>query len=514
MLERYLRPFEAGRGLQEQLRENLLNALLDGALLPTDPLPSSRHLSQLLKVSRNTVVLVYEQLVQDGFLTPASRRGYFINESFVRKQHRMRVLPTATQQLFSTRSDAPNWGLRLQQRPSLQPSITKARNWRHYRYPFIYGQVEYDENLATRWRHCVRLANVRAHMSNWVDDQVMHDDNMLVEQIVQRILPRRGIRARPEQVLITIGTQNSLYMLAQLLAHPGVVMGMEDPGYVDAHSIFSMAGCQMLPLRVDSQGLVPGDHLHHCDLVFCTPSHQSPTNATMPVYRRMDLIERARQQDFLIIEDDYDTEHNGLGGNHPALKSLDNSAHVIYLGSLSKNLLPGLRMGFIVADEVLVQELRALRRYMYRHPPLNNQRAMAIFLSMGYGDEHARRWRETLARKGQRMVRALRTWLPECHSVEHPGSSSLWVQGPPELDAWELQKFAARRGVLLEPGDVHFMESANGARLSTQYFRLGFSAVAEDSIEAGMQALGQAWQDWRRAQAQRQGGHMVECLRE
>ncbi len=498
MLERYLRPFESGRGLQDQLHEQLLSALLDGALLPTEPMPSSRHLSQLLKISRNTVVLVYERLVQDGFLTPASRRGYFINESFVRQRVRMRIQPDP-QRLFAASPHAPNWGARLQHRPSLQPSITKPRNWRNYPYPFIYGQVEYDDHVAARWRHCARLAHVRAHMGHWVDDQVMHDDDMLVEQIVQRILPRRGIRACPQQVLITIGTQNSLYLLAQLLGRPGVVLGMEDPGYVDARSIFAMAGCQMLPLRVDSQGLVPGPHLHHCDLVFCTPSHQSPTNATMPVYRRMDLIERARQHDFLIIEDDYDTEHNELGGNHPALKSFDSSSHVIYLGSLSKNMIPGLRLGFIVADEVLVQELRALRRYMYRHPPLNNQRIMAIFLSMGYGDEHARRWRENLARKWQRMVRALRTYLPECQYVEQPGGSSLWIQGPDALDAWELQKLAARRGVLIEPGDVHFLELAPGVARPTQYFRLGFGAVPEDRIDAGMQALGQAFEDWRQA---------------
>lgn len=496
MLERYLRPFDPQRGLQEQLREQLLNAILDGAVLPTEPMPSSRHLCQVLKVSRNTVVLVYERLVQDGFLTPASRRGYFINEGFVHKQIRMRVQPVP-QQLFSSTSESPNWGKLLQLRPSHLPSITKARDWRNYPYPFLYGQVEYDENVAARWRHCCRLANVRAHMASWVDDQVMHDDSMLIEQIVQRILPRRGIRARPEEVLVTIGTQNSLYLLAQLLCSPSTVLGIEDPGYVDARSIFAMRGCMLKPLRVDNQGLVPSAHLQDCNLVFCTPSHQSPTNATMPIYRRMDLVEYARQHDFLLIEDDYDSEHNGLGSNHPSLKSFDNSSRVIYLGSLSKNLLPGLRMGFIVADEVLIQELRALRRYMYRHPPANNQRAMAIFLSMGYGDEHARRWRELQARKWQRISKAARIYLPECRYVDQPGGSTLWIQGPDELDARELQKYAARRGVLIEPGDVHFIEDMPGAQRPSKFFRLGFSAISEDRIETGMQALGLAWSDWR-----------------
>ncbi|MFT3813607.1 MAG: PLP-dependent aminotransferase family protein [Acidovorax sp.] len=491
MLEPYLRPFEPGRGLQEQLRECLLNAVLDGALPPTEPLPSSRKLSQLLKVSRNTVVLVYEQLMRDGFLSAVDRRGYFVNEGFVRKQLRVRLLPVP-EKWFTPGQDAPDWGKRLGQRTVVEPAIVKPRNWRDYTYPFIYGQVEYDEATAARWRHCTRLAQTRAHLQSWMDDHVMHDDPLLVEQIVQRVLPRRAIRARPEQVLVTVGTQNSLFLLAQALAHPELVFGMENPGYVDARNIFARAGCQMRPLRVDSQGLVPGAHLHTCDLVFCTPSYQSPTGVTMPVYRRMDLLERARQHDFVLIEDDYDTEFNDLGSNHPALKSFDDSGRVIYLGSLSKNLLPGLRLGFIVADEALIEALRALRRYVYRHPPTNNQRTMALFLWMGYGEEHARRWRERLAPKWQAISRALAAQLPQCRSMSLPGSSLLWVQGPQELDARTLQIHAARRGVLIEPGDVHFFESA---QRPTQFFRLGFGAMPLHQIEPGMTALGMAWRD-------------------
>lgn len=493
MLERYLRPFEPGRGLQEQLRENLLNALLDGAQLPTEPMPSSRELSKLLKVSRNTVVLVYEQLVQDGFLTPASRRGYFINEAFVRQQLRMRIKPVPDS-LFEGVPLSLDWGTRLRQRPSTQQVIVKPQNWREFRFPFIYGQVEYDEMTAARWRNCNRLATLRAHMSRWVDDQVTLDDPLLVEQIIQRILPRRAIQATPSQVLVTVGTQNSLYLLGQLLGHGGMVMGMENPGYVDARNIFSLAGCQLKPLRVDSQGLAPGPQLDDCDVVFCTPSHQSPTGTTMPVYRRMELLERARSQDLVIIEDDYDTEHNDLGGNHPALKSFDNGGRVIYLGSLTKNLLPGVRLGFVVADPPLIAELRALRRFMYRHPPLNNQRAMALFLSMGYGDDHARRNREVLARKWRTITAAVQQHMPDCRFSGTSGGSSLWMQAPSGTDTWMLQRLAARRGVLIEPGDIHFF----GADRPSEYFRLGFGAIAEAQIEPGIALLGQVFRDMPR----------------
>ncbi len=137
-------------------------------------------------------------------------------------------------------------------------------------------------------------------------------------------------------------------------------------------------------MRIDGQGLVVDKQLDGCDMLFCTPSHQSPTGVTMPVYRRMELLASARERDFLVIEDDYESEQNYLGSNHPALKSFDDSGRVIYLGSLTKDLLPGLRLGFIAADPELIHELRALRRYIYRHPPSNNQRTLALFLSMGH----------------------------------------------------------------------------------------------------------------------------------
>lgn len=485
MLERYFRPFEAGRSLQEQLRENLLDALLDGALAATEPLPSSRRLSALLRISRNTVVLVYDQLVQDGFLVSVHRRGYFISLQYLDDERHAAPI------VAPRRPDAPDWSRHLRRHPSQLQAIVKPRNWRDYAYPFIYGQVEYDELTAARWRHCSRIASLRAHMRTWVDDQVTLDDSLLVEQIVQRVLTKRAIQARPEQVLVTVGIQNSLYLLAQLLGGPDLVFGHEDPGYVDARNIFGLAGCQTRPLSIDSDGLVVDGRMDGCGVVFCTPSHQSPTGVTMPVARRRALLERARRDDFLVIEDDYDTEHKALGGNHPALKSFDDDGRVVYLGSLTKNLFPGVRLGFIVADEELILELRALRRYMYRHPPLNNQRAMALFLSMGYHDEHARRLRDAMARKRDLIVEASRRHLPGFGWSDAAGGSSLWMQGPPNLDARALQRAAARHGVLVEPGDVHF----SGDDRPRHFFRLGYGAIADERIGPGIEALARARQE-------------------
>lgn len=493
MLERYFHPFEPGRSLQEQLRENLLQAILDGALPPGEALPSSRELSKLLAVSRNTVVLVYEKLVQDNFLIPADRRGYFINEKFLRQQLNISI-PGRPQYLFERPDHAPDWEARLQLQPSTMMAIVKPRNWREYRYPFIYGQVEHDEQTSARWRDCARIAASGAHMRSWVDDQVMQDDALLVEQIIQRVLPRRGIKAGAEEILITVGTQSSLYMLSCLLGRQGQPVGLENPGYVDARNIFQLAGCNLRPLRIDRQGLVVDEQLRGCEMIFCTPSHQSPTGVTLPVYRRMALLERAQENDFLVIEDDYDSEQNYLGGNHPALKSFDDSGRVIYLGSLTKGLLPGIRLGFIVAAPELIHELRALRRYQYRHPPANNQRILALFLAMGHYDAHIRRLRDSLSRKWQCISSALAKHLPACQTSGMAGGSALWIEGPAGFDAWQLQRLAAKRGVLIEPGDIHFLAEER----PQHFFRLGYGAIAESLIEPGIAALGAAWEEMQR----------------
>ena len=125
------------------------------------------------------------------------------------------------------------------------------------------------------------------------------------------------------------------------------------------------------------------DRVNDCSVVYCTPSHQSPTTATLALERRQELLRRAAMHDILVIEDDYESELNFAGMPTPALKSLDGNDRVIYVGSLSKTLAPGLRVGYMVGPPELISEARALRRLMFRHPPTNNQNAVAHFLALG-----------------------------------------------------------------------------------------------------------------------------------
>ncbi|MCC9626085.1 PLP-dependent aminotransferase family protein [Thalassospira sp. MA62] len=478
-------PATCGQTLQQQLHQGLVDAILEGRLPSHEALPSTRDLASALKVSRNTVVLVYQRLLDDGYLTAVWRRGHFVNEQYIRQQLRLSV-DTRTASMFSPERDAELWNRHLQFRPSKTRNIVKPSNWRDFPYPFIYGQVTPDKATISRWRDAMRLAGSLAHSSSWVSDQVDMDDPQLLEQIITRILPHRGMRAHPEQLLITIGAQNALFLVSQLLAGQGRTVGVEDPGYVDARNIFGAAGATIVPLPIDSEGLANSKVLSQCDMVYTTPSHQSPTNVTMTLDRRLQLVERARKEDFILIEDDYEHELNYLGHQRAALKSYDNSGHIIYIGSLTKLMFPGLRIGYILADAELITELRALRRLNYRHPSAQDQRAMSLFIREGHLDSHLRRTRDRLSEKWQIMQTELSRQLPEVYVTPTAGGSAVWVILPDDVDAWTVHREAAKRGVLVEPGGVHYHNEETAPR---NRLRLGFAAIDKEQIASGIGQL-------------------------
>ncbi len=472
---------DCGHSLQHQIRETLVSAILDARIGPETPLPSSRELARQLGVARNTVMLAYQRLVDEGFLVARERSGYYIDPDML--TCRNRVPPRAP----SPATDPPPaiWAKRLGVVPSRQRNIVKGSNWRDFHYPFIYGQLDPAHFPVNDWRECYRQALSVQTLSTLVRDQLDADDPLLVEQIQTRVQPRRGVWADSDEILITLGAQNALYLLAALLVRRNDTVGIEEPGYPDARNIFSLRTSGLRPLPLDEHGLIVGDHLDECDYLFATPSHQSPTTVTMPLERREALLQRAAAGDFVIIEDDYENEINFLGNATPALKSLDRDGRVLYIGSLSKTLDPGLRIGYLVGPAELIREARALRRLMLRHPPTNNQRAVALFLSLGHHDSLIQRLSHLYRERWETLGEALATHLPDSFRPPSSGGTSYWVAGPAGLDARELTRRAAERSIFIEPGDVNFMTEP----LPLHYFRLGFASIPSERIEPGIREL-------------------------
>lgn len=472
------------KSLQSQLREVLVSAVLAGHLKPGDKLPSTRHLSRQLRISRNTSVLVYQGLVEDGYLRTSQRSGYYVNETVLEMgTHRS---ASSIDAALVEAVDPIDWDARIEKSPRRQTNISKPKDWRNLPYPFIYGQPDQRLFPLTDWRDCVYKSMSKQWLDAWTQDTQNDDDQMLVEQIRTRILPRRGILVGEDQILVTLGAQQSLYTAASLLVGSQTRVAVEDPGYPDARNIFALKTDNIVPQPVDREGLIVGDGLRDIDILYTTPSHQLPTNVTLTPERRKTLLQRARDEDFLIIEDDYELETNYVGEPLPALKSSDRDGRVIYVGSFSKTLFPGLRLGFVVADAGLIAEMRALRRLMVRHPPMNNQRSTAFFLSLGHYDVFVRRLHRTYHQRWKTMGEALARHLPEARVSRGQGGSSYWVELPEGCTApvSQIAQAALAEGILIEPGKVYF--TGAGGEHS---FRLGFSSIEDDMIEEGILKL-------------------------
>jgi GntR family transcriptional regulator/MocR family aminotransferase len=468
--------------LQTQIREALVSAILDGQLVREEPIPSTRKMAKSLGVSRNTVVLAYQGLLDDGYLAARERSGYYIADKAL--DAAMPPAKTERPRPYS-RSDMSDWKSRFVKHPAAQENISKPLDWQTYTYPFIYGQVDHNLFPLAEWRDCARQALGKKWLGTWTNDTWAFDDPLLVEQIRRRILPRRGILASDDEILITLGAQNALYLLASLLVGEKSKVATEEPGFPDIRNIFRLKTNNVTLVPVDEHGLTLSDALAKVSLVFVTPSHQFPTTVTMPLERRMELLKLANKHDFIIIEDDYEFETNYVNEPCPALKSLDDGGRVAYVGSLSKTLFPGLRLGFLVGPKKLIAEARALRRLMVRHAPNNNQRTAALFLSLGHHDTLIRRLHRAYRTRWEIMGAALETHMPASARIPAFGGTSFWVKGPQSLDSEELAQAAAREGILIEPGRINF----GRAEAPRNFFRLAFSSIDDKKIEPGIKLL-------------------------
>jgi len=472
-----------GQSLQAQLRQALVKAILDGRIPVDVPLPSSRELSRQLGIARNTVVLAYQHLIDESYLLSHERRGYFVNPAIL--DGRVDMTRPSPAEPSTLRDTGVVQGSAAVLDMLEQRSIYRPLDWRQYEYPFIYGQADASLFPVNDWREACRLSLRVDAIDRWAQDRVDHDDDLLVEQIHTRVLPRRGVWADKDEILITVGAQNALFLVAQLLLDKDSTVGLEDPCYVDARNIFRLQTEHRELFAVGERGVETDERLSHCKLMYVTPSHQCPTTTTMPLDARKDLLEQAARHDVTIVEDDYESELNFAGKPTPALKSLDTENRVIYIGSLSKTLAPGLRVGFMVGPRKFIQQARALRRLMYRHPPTNNQRAVAHFLSLGHHDSALLRLSQSFKSRWQVMDDALKQH--DVFSTLTPtfGGSAFWVQLPESVSARELEVLAAENGIVINAGDNYFANREGPGN----FCRLGFSSIPEDRIVAGIDKL-------------------------
>ena len=475
-----------GQGtLQAQIQQMIAQGILSGRFHRGEKLPSSRSLAAHLGVSRITVTLAYTELLANDYLSSRGRSGYFVSDNAP-------VPPVYDPRPAS--EDRVDWTRAITRTFTGGDTPVKPSDWENYRYPFIYGQVDPTLFDHANWRLSAMRALGAKDFSSLTSDYYDRDDLLLVEFISRHTLPRRGITARPSEVLITMGAQNALWLTAQVLLNSRRRAAIEDPGYHALRDVLAHTRCSISPVRVDADGLPPDAIPADTDIIFSTPSHQSPTTATMPMARRKALLEKASALNALIIEDDYEFELSFLGAPSPALKSMDRDGRVIYVGSFSKSLFPGLRLGYLVGSEPFIREARALRASVLRHPPGHVQRTAAYFLSLGHYDAQIRRLRRHLAGRRRALQTALESHRLFTQSASHFGGTSFWVRGPEWLDSRLMAEHAAAEGVLIEAGDVFY----GPVEPPLNFFRLAYSSIPEGRIAEGVARLAAVVEKLRR----------------
>ena len=479
----FLDPNFAG-SLQSQIQQIVASAILAGRLQAGEKLPSSRKLAQHLGISRITVTLAYHELVADDYITSANRSGYYVSETAPTVP-----LPAIKGEMVA---DTVNWKTAIQRDFTGGRTVKKEYDWRKYPYPFMYGQPDPELFNQASWRLCAMQALGRKEFDSLTSDYAEQDDPELVNFILRHTLPRRGILARPEQVLVTVGAQNALWMAGQILLNEGRDAAFENPGYHGIREILRHTGCKMHPVDVDDQGLNPKRLPKQLNAVFVTPSHQCPTTITLPMKRRHELLAMADERDFLIVEDDYEFEMSFISAPSPALKSLDRQGRVIYVGSFSKSLFPGLRLGYMVASEPFIEQARALRLASLRHPPGYMQRTTAYFLRLGHYDAMIKRMRNVYNKRRRVAIEALsQTEMTVAGSATF-GGSGFWVQVPERIDTEILRGQLVDNGVLIEAGNPFF--SGEGA--PRNFFRLAYSSIPSERIPEGIRRISQGIKDY------------------
>jgi len=460
---------DSREGLARQLMRLLREHIRSGQLAGDTRLPASRDLARSLGLGRNTVLEAYEQLQAEGYLHSRHGAGTFVSGLFAK--------PPAP----VTRRDQP---LGLSGRgQTLFDSVGLPTG--------LYGAFAPGVPEILLFPHTCWQGLLARHQRQASSAMLCYTADgglpQLREALAEYLQLSRGVHCRPEQILITQGTQQAMELAARLLADPGDVAWLEDPGYVGAHAALRGAGLQLVPVPVDDEGLNPAavTDPRPPRLIYTTPSHQYPLGVVMSLPRRLALLAHAARSGAWILEDDYDSEFRYSSQPLPALQGLAQDERVIYMGTLSKVMYPGLRLGYLVVPDSLIDPFRAANARLYRESSYPVQAALAEFFSGGHFARHVRRMRE-LYRERQQLLREVLADSPAAGLQLSPGSAGLHLVAylPAGHDEHALSAAAAREQVWLRPLARHYLGAPQ-----QQGLVLGYAGVNDKAIRHGAAVL-------------------------
>ncbi|HEV3468952.1 MAG TPA: PLP-dependent aminotransferase family protein [Pyrinomonadaceae bacterium] len=477
--------------LYRQLYEALRRAILAGQLKPGTRLPSTRELAGDLRVSRNTVMNAYEQLLAEGYVEGQTGSGTYVSRLLPEELLHARAVPPRAPRAARKGRDLSARGRLLAATPSAVARAAGATR------PFRPGIPAIDAFPFELWSRLVsrHWRRPRRDLLNYGDAAGYAP---LREAIASYLGAARAVRCEPEQVIVVAGAQQALDLGARVLTDAGDDVWVEEPGYLGAKGALAAAGARLVPVPLDEEGLSveAGARLAPWPrLVYASPSHQYPTGVTMSLARRLALLEWAGRAGAWIIEDDYDSEYRYAGRPLAALQGLDREQRVVYLGTFSKVLFPALRIGYMVVPVDLVDAFRSARALSDRHSPTVEQAILADFISEGHFARHIRRMRALYAERQAALVAACREELGGLLELK-PADAGLHLTGllPEGVSDLEASRAAEARGVEAQPLSAFHLGPARAGGLV-----LGYAAYDGREIREGVRRLADALGGLRRS---------------
>jgi GntR family transcriptional regulator/MocR family aminotransferase len=455
--------------IYQQIYEQIKQDILTGKIPVNSRITSTRVLANELQVGRNSVENAYDQLGLEGYITSIPGSGYIVNKL------EFNLIQSATK------------GQRQSRQLAEPPSVLSDK----IKYSFQYGELDEANFPKKLWR---------TYTANVLDEPLAHSlhsyadgkgDPLLREEIKQYLYLSRGVQCEAEQVILCSGTQSALEIIIRIFSGEKTV-AMEEPCYDGARAVFQSNGFKILPVPVCEDGIdLQKLSSRSFPMVYISPSHQFPTGAVMPIHNRMEILSLARKRDMIIIEDDYDSEFRYKGRPIPSLQSIDQAGRVIYIGTFSKALSPGLRISYLVLPAWLLSAYEKKYRGYQCTVPLIEQKVLCHFMQDGHWEKHLRRICLSQKRKHDTLIAAIQQIIGDRVEiyVHHAGLHILLEFMDGQQEEALVQK-ALRYGVQVRPVSPFWLEKDSYPGNAVV---LGYGKIKEDDIVPAIEELHKAW---------------------
>jgi len=472
--------------LYHQIESYLRQGILSGSL-PTDMrLPASRQLAHDLGVNRTTVENAYAKLEADGLVFSRMGSGTYILP--------VNPIPASTNNTLNTQW--PLWQESVQDRNIISRADAVDEMLQQAGHPkpisFASGISDSRQFPIEEFRKVLQTVMRRDKISSL--DYGERNGYAPLRNGIAHILASQGLQVHPENILITAGSQQAIFLASQVLLKPSDIVLVEEPTYSVAIDLFRALGFHIIGIPVDNQGMQVEKlekllQQHHPKLIYTIPNFHNPTGTCLSSTRRRELIVLAERYNIPILEDDFVGDLRFEGHAQPSLKALDPGGQVIYVSTFSKMLMPGLRVGFIVADGPVFDGLLNFKRLSDLATSTLIQRALDAYVNVGRYQAYIRRSSQIFRKRRDIMLEAIERYLPSGISFDAPkGGLFIWLRLPAPLSADELLPVACKEGVSFVPGNYFFIDGAGGRG----WLRLNFASQPEEEIKEGIKRLGRA----------------------